>query len=422
MLFARFMRDREGSLLPLFAVSLIPMFGLIGAVIDYSRASAVRAELQASLDSAAIMLSREAKTLTEAQIQTKASEYVQASFNRPDIGPIAITPAFTQADGTFTLKIAGTASLPVRFVNLIGQSNLTVSSSTEVTWGTRRLELALALDNTGSMASANKMTELKTATKTLLETLKKAATKPDSVKVSIVPFATDVNIGSGSASETWLDWSTFDSSSVPGVSCYGSSCYSGGAWVPKRSLWNGCVWDRAQEHDVKDTAPSGTATYFQPHQASNCPVSVLPLTNDWTALNAKVDAMTPVGATNVTIGLAWGWHMLTLNDPFTQAAAPKEDLDKVIILLTDGENTRNRWNGDGSTPCASCDERTKLACANVKAENIKLYTVRVIDGNATLLKNCATRPDMYFDVQNASQLNAVFTRIAENLASLRIAK
>ena len=29
----------------------------------------------------------------------------------------------------------------------------------------------------------------------------------------------------------------------------------------------------------------------------------------------------------------------------------------------------------------------------------------MIDGNATLIKACATKPDMYFNVQQASQLN-----------------
>jgi hypothetical protein len=46
----------------------------------------------------------------------------------------------------------------------------------------------------------------------------------------------------------------------------------------------------------------------------------------------------------------------------------------------------------------------------------------VIDGNATLLQGCATNPSMYYDVQQASQLNSVFTAIASNLANLRIAK
>jgi hypothetical protein len=93
-------------------------------------------------------------------------------------------------------------------------------------------------------------------------------------------------------------------------------------------------------------------------------------------------------------------------------------LDKVIILLTDGANTQNRWSSSES----SIDTRTELACSNVKAANIQLYTVRVIDGNATLLKNCASKPGMYYDVQQASQLNGVFTSIAQTLANLRIAK
>ena len=44
------------------------------------------------------------------------------------------------------------------------------------------------------------------------------------------------------------------------------------------------------------------------------------------------------------------------------------------------------------------DARTQKACDNIKAANIKLYTVRVIDGNASLLKGCATKPTMYYDV------------------------
>ena len=81
------------------------------------------------------------------------------------------------------------------------------------------------------------------------------------------------------------------------------------------------------------------------------------------------------------------------------------------MLLTDGDNTQNRWTTSGS----SIDARTALACANAKAANIKIYTVRVIDGDATLLRNCATKPNMYYNVNQASQLNSVFSSIAQNL-------
>ena len=58
----------------------------------------------------------------------------------------------------------------------------------------------------------------------------------------------------------------------------------------------------------------------------------------------------------------------------------------------------------------------------MKAANIKVYTVRVINGNSTLLRNCATSPTMYYDVDQASDLNSVFSSIAQQLATLRISK
>jgi hypothetical protein len=128
--------------------------------------------------------------------------------------------------------------------------------------------------------------------------------------------------------------------------------------------------------------------------------------------------MQAAGNTNVTIGLVWGWHALTASQPLPEGSDPAPDKDKVIVLLTDGDNTQNRW----STSSSSIDQRTALACTNAKAANIKIYTVRVIDGDATLLKNCASKPTMYYDVQQASQLNSVFSSIAQNLANLRIAK
>jgi hypothetical protein len=124
------------------------------------------------------------------------------------------------------------------------------------------------------------------------------------------------------------------------------------------------------------------------------------------------------GNTKVTIGLVRGWHALTISEPLTQGLDPAPDRDKVIVLLTDGDNTRNRWTSSSS----SIDARTVLACTNAKAANIKIYTVRVIDGDATLLRNCATKPNMYYDVTQASQLDSVFSSIAQTLANLRIAK
>ena len=200
-----------------------------------------------------------------------------------------------------------------------------------------------------------------------------------------------------------------------------SFCTSNGhTWTPNNhNTWNGCVNDRDQNNDTTNTAVTvgSPATMYRAHQASACPAAMMPLSSDWTALNAKIDAMTPTGNTNVTIGLQMAWQSLSPVAPFN-APSPAPDLDKVIILLTDGTNTQNRWSSTASV----IDARTQKACDNAKAANVKIYTVRVIEGNAALLQNCATKPDMYYDVEQASQLNGVFSSIAQNLASLRIAK
>jgi Flp pilus assembly protein TadG len=220
--------------------------------------------------------------------------------------------------------------------------------------------------------------------------------------------------------------------SKPNCTCTGNGSnkkcnqiYFQHTWVKNaRTTWDGCVRDRTQSNDVSDTAPTSTATNFQPYQNYYCPPALLPLTNDWTSLNNKVDALASLGATNITVGLIWGLHSLTTSQPLTQTNTTDPQLTRAIILMTDGDNTISRWAGNGSDPtqCTNCDARTTLACNAVKAANIRLYTVRMIDGNATLLRNCATNTTMYFDVQNASQLNAVFNAIGGELASLHLSQ
>ena len=90
------------------------------------------------------------------------------------------------------------------------------------------------------------------------------------------------------------------------------------------STWNGCVNDRDQNNDVLNTA---TARRQRRHHVSrrtrprNCPAAMMPLSDDWTALNTKIDAMTPTGNTNVTIGLQMAWQTLSPVDAVQRAGA-----------------------------------------------------------------------------------------------------
>jgi Flp pilus assembly protein TadG len=418
------LRDQRGNVTITFALALIPLVGGVGTAVDYSRANSARTAMQAALDATGLILSKDAQTLTSEQLQAKAVSVFEANFNRPDVKNLKVTSAFAVPQpGSFQLQVSASGKVDTTFT-AFWQPDMAVGSTAQIVWGMKRLELVLALDNTGSMSSANKMTQLKLAAKDLLKTLQNAAKKPDDIKVGIIPFATDVNVGTGSKDAAWIRWDEWEnengscskSSKKTKSACESSS----GTWTAdNKTNWNGCVWDRDQDHDVGNAATSIAvkATLYSAHQADNCPAAMMTLTNSWTALNSKVDSMTPTGFTNVTIGLQMAFQMLSPVAPFNASAA-QDDLDKVIILLTDGDNTQNRWSSSQN----SIDARTKLACANVKAANIKLYTVRVINGNASLLKECATKSDMYYDVQNASQLSAVFSTIAQNLAKLRLSK
>jgi Flp pilus assembly protein TadG len=599
----KFSRSERGNVLVTFSIAALPMFILVGAAVDYSRGSSARAAMQAAIDATGLFLSKEAQNMNPEQLHKKASEVFTALLNRTDIKNVVVTPALTNpTESSYKLVLDVTATVPTVFTKFVGAETINLGANTEVVWGVRQLELALALDVTGSMASSNKMTQLKAAAKSLLTTLKATAKKDGDIKVAIVPFAVVVNASTLGVNSTALDWSDWSSAppvvaswldestrnqstwdrtgpgsrcpftsddhgfrctegpahrqndstvdDIPsnganqglicpsrltsgasngryyngcytsvvrpdsdwypvdtgsGASCGGlpssqcqcsgsdsnrvcafhpksnwqadakgsgqscgnlsssaCQCFGSGSdkvckqkaydheWRPRpKTAWDGCVRDRNQNYDANNTTPSfsstdvqktnidgvlesypsatspGTADAFQPYQHYTCPTALMPLTTNWGDLEAKIDALTPNGNTNVTIGLAWAFQALTPAGPLN-AAPFAEDLDKVIILLTDGDNTQNRW----STSQTSIDARTALACANVKAklkpEDAKspytLWTIRVIDGNAGLLRACATDTDKYKNVQEAGALVQTFDDIAKALTRLRIAK
>jgi Flp pilus assembly protein TadG len=418
----QFRADQRGNIAILFALAMIPVFGLIGLAIDYSRAADVRTAMQAAVDATALLLSKEASGLTKPQLESKATAYFNANFNRPEAKGVMVKPTLTTpSTGNWSLKVDVTGAVDtyvMRWVNnqskgLQAPNQLNLAASSQVNWGNKKLEIMLALDNTGSMSSSNKMTELKKAAKTLVQTLQKASKNNGDVKVGIVPFDTTVNMGTALKFLPIFD-----------VSCSALGNPSGCTSSNAMSYWEGCVRDRTWPYDAQVTMPTfaNSATLFPIYDCGSL-TSLQILTTNWGTLNTKIDAMTPNGMTNVTMGIAWAWLLLQ-NNVFTGAAAPAADLDKVILLLTDGENTEAWKNSNNTkiTEVTTIDSRTKLACDNAKAAGIRIYTVRVIEGNADLLRDCASNSGMYYDVQNAADLNGVFTAIANSLAKLYIAK
>jgi Flp pilus assembly protein TadG len=433
-----FPRAASGNVSVTFTIALLPVVALTGGVVDYSKANQIKARMQSAVDSTALTLSKSAPTVSSSELQQSATSQFTALFTAPHAKNVSVTPTYDSS--TSTLTVAGSATMNTDFLGVLGMKELKIAATSTVVWGSTKLRVALALDNTGSMSYYNKLPALKTASRQLLTQLQGAAKTPGDVRVAIIPFSTDVNIGTAAASNWWIDWSNWAAtgSIENGMTCRtdggGGRRGNGRGWggwgggggticgSSDHSAWNGCIMDRVQDYDydVKNTAPiQGLEdSYFPADQSDWCPQQLMPLSYDWTALNAKIDAMTASGNTNQVIGLVWAWHALTSTSPLNAPALTDNATSQVIILFTDGLNTETRW----STSQSEIDARTRAVCQNIKAAGITVYTILVMAGSSQVLKDCASSPDKYYALTQAGDIVTTFNQIGTALSQLRIAK
>lgn len=423
----RWLNDRSGNYAMIFALCLVPALVAIGAAVDLSRAYTVRERLSRALDAAGLAVGTQTG-MTNAQLQAMAQSYFDANYpSKENATPGTVT--VTQSGQTITLTVQ--AKMPTSFLGLVGINNLDVAQKSEITKMGKKLEVVLVLDTTGSMSSSSKLSTMKTAAQNLIDTVAGAAVNTGDVKVSIVPFSVSVDVGTSYSNANWLKWSYSGVTEV--CDSRGRNCSQQVQPLTiSKSGWGGCVTDRDQNNDASNIKPvtTSSATLYpaDPNTIynANCAVRpIVPLSSNWTMLKNEIAALAAGGATNTTIGLAWGWTMLTQGGTLSAAAAPDpEKLNKVIVFLTDGLNTYYRMGAgcDGSNSCSGADTRTALVCENIKKDNIQIYAIRVMDGNATLLRNCASDPSMYYNVTAASQLTNVFASIAQALSNLRISR
>lgn len=440
------LRADKGNVAMIFALTLVPMAVAAGAGVDFARALAVRSEMATALDAAGLALGAD-QGKSPSQLQALAQSYFNANFTDTNYG----TPTFTAVQGTDNVKLTASINMPTTLMNVVGIKEIPVSFSSTVVWGQTKLWVALVLDNTGSMSETDssgtsKMDALKSAGHQLLTMLQGASANPGDVKVSIVPFNKDVNIGNswGSAidNQLWIDWTDWNAANGTLNCGYGGGHGgdSGGAYgyfnhgnhnnhgqgctvTVDHTRWNGCITDRTPDYDTLVTTPDPAvpATLFPTEQFAQCPTQLMGLSDDWIALGNKIDAMFPTGSTNQTIGFVWGWQTLTDGDPMNAGTLP-DGTQRIIILLSDGLNTQNRWT---SSPSA-INAREEAACDNAKADGVIIYTVFVdlngTSGNSAPLQYCASDSSKYFDLTTSGQIVTAFKTIGQQITNLRVAK
>ncbi|HWW24301.1 MAG TPA: TadE/TadG family type IV pilus assembly protein [Caulobacter sp.] len=542
--------DERGAIAVQFALLLIPIAILTFGLIDLSRASVQKRQLQDALDAATLMAARSTAT-TNADLDTIGDAALATEMAGLGVTLTAANSTFSLGDNNTVVGTIQNVTIKPIISNLWSTGDANVSAGSTVMRSVNKLEVALVLDNTGSMGSplgsgTRKIDALIDASKSLVDVLSAAAARAsetDAVKISVVPFSMTVNVGSAYKTESWMSGKMPATGYGPDVFATNQDRFT--LLTNLGLTWGGCVESRPAPYDVTDDAPSSATPaslfvpFFAPDEPDDNVVGVnqsswtmyrdartqntsYPIKNNWLpdtvspkatdatawssrstvvakysqnkknvlsvaktgtdygpnagcgltslmrltnvrattdrdSVKTKLGQMVANGNTNVAMGLVWGWHTLSNNAPFADGVNPTttdgKKTTKVIVLLTDGDNTNDTYNNPnnsiytgygyigqgrlrnasgtalttGSTATdrlAAIDSREKLVCDNAKAKGVQIYAigVGVSSHSKTILQNCATKPDMYYDVTDAAQLTAVFNTIAGSIQNLRITK
>ncbi|QGZ96286.1 TadE/TadG family type IV pilus assembly protein [Terricaulis silvestris] len=597
-----FGRDRRGNVAMMWGLMGAVLVGLIGITVDFTRAQALRNQMQNAVDGAALVAER-SSNLTLAQRQAAAEAFFDA-----EMGDLATGATFTIThldDGGH--MASASMPMPLSLARVIKNQDwdIAVQAVAEAN-ASPPIEVALVLDNTGSMSAD--MDGLRSAASDLVGDL--LSIDGDTVRVALVPFVAQVNIGNEASHLAWMDQAgqaayngeiledrsiAYRARTTSGTGNTGNNCQnistlpftgypgsyritwrrgdasllggllgsSGGqanrcyAWTPSDGInyltlfdllpnddWKGCVEARPEPYDVTDAAPnigtpdtmfvpffwldtvdngvtssnsyitdsqgnitsatmssrmssgSGTANdddglqarmfnvfKYRNNSASidasppdtrgpnrGCPTPIVPLTTNENLLQTNVAAMRhwSGGGTNQAEGLAWGWRVLSPNAPFSEGAAYGPNVRKVIVLMSDGENTnvgsdpvldsdysaynhlgvwtdladggllgqliggivrgilapQYRRNISSSTSYVSyVNQREATLCTNIKNAGIEIYTVifRETDqATETLMRNCASSDENFFRADNAQELSEAFDAIGSGIGQLRL--
>src|SRR5581483_1323149 len=143
MLLRRFLRDRNAGVAPMLALAALPLFGFVGAAIDYGRAAGVRTDMQAAADGTALMLSKDVSGNSNVDLPSKATSYFNALFTRTGVNGVQVNTAYSTDAGGSAIKITATGSVPTLFMGVMGFSSLALSVTSGVKWGNVRLRVAL---------------------------------------------------------------------------------------------------------------------------------------------------------------------------------------------------------------------------------------------------------------------------------------
>ncbi len=182
--------DTAAAIAVVFAVMAPVMIGAAGMALDFSQAYLVQQRLAQAIDAAALAAAASSTDATE--IEQKVQDFFDANYPPEKLGA-TFDPEVTVVGDEVT--VTGSAEYNTRFLNVIGISEINVDANTVVQREVQGLEVALVLDNTGSMSSNDNIDALKEATESFIDILFDRTSNPDYIKIGLVPYANSVRVG-----------------------------------------------------------------------------------------------------------------------------------------------------------------------------------------------------------------------------------
>jgi Flp pilus assembly protein TadG len=223
-MFRRFLQDKRGNYAMMVAVAMVPIMGALALSIDYADLSRQRQDTLNALDAAGIATARRiVEGVSDEQAKSYAKEFFEANLASVDPSNVTLTVVLPKNNtGGGTLKLTADLIYKPHFLPVLKElvddrpsdQPIDFSATAEIRLK-NTLEVALALDNSGSMdylgsgSGLKRIDLLKAAAKQLVDTLAAQAAlmkqiqKP--VQFSLVPFAASVNVGAAYAGASWMD-------------------------------------------------------------------------------------------------------------------------------------------------------------------------------------------------------------------------
>jgi len=358
--FSRFRKDESGAIVVFSLFMFMLILWLAGMSVDLMRYEVTRAKLQATLDRATLSAADLDQTL-------ECEEVVRDYFEKASMTPFLQSLNCDEGENFRTVNATAAAPMPLFFYDIPRivthpfQPGLTVLNVNGVSTAEERIgnvEISLVLDVSGSMNTNNRLTNLIPAAENFVTTLlgeaadQPADTSDNLITISIVPYNATVNpgvdIAAGFNVAQTHDESTcllfedaiFNTTALDLSATYEHVAHFEFSNANRNSKITN-PWCRA--HTAEGTVPDDLN-------------SILPITSDVSDLHDAINDLVAGGNTAIDMGMKWGAALL---DPSTQAlfsaggpaATPTtvdhplayntaDGVQKVIVLMTDGENTQ----------------------------------------------------------------------------------